>query len=407
MAALNLTSYQAALKQMYPRSRIENLTFRNNPLLAMVRKNTNVGGENWKIPIQYEDIPSRSATFSTALANKSPSSKVAFLMTAVNDYALASIEGKVWRASQGNAKAFLEASRSELDSAFNAMRRSLGIAMYRSGGGAVGRTTEVTGTTITLVTRRDVNNFGVGMRLKFAASDGGALRGGITPTVTAVNRGAGTLTVDQSIAGVTGITTLDYIHPEGDGANAGSNLRMTGLLGWLPTTAPTAGDSHFGVDRSVDVVRLAGNRINCTGLSMEEALIRTATEIGEQGGMPDTCMLPFNLWEQLGLELGAKKEYGDVQVAGVHFKTLNVHSPEGTVRVLADRNCPSGYGFMLTLGTWTLYSIGPCPGILDLDRVGAFLRETSADAYELRVGCYPQLGTHSPGHNAVMYNLPV
>lgn len=408
MASLNLTTYAAALKQMYPRGRVENLTFQNNPFFAMVPKNPNVGGENWKVPVHYEDIAGRSATFSTAQSNKNVSRKVAFLLTAVSDYALASIDGLVWRSSQGNAKAFLEASKSELDSAFNAIRRSIGIAMYRSGGGSIGRiNATVSGTTLTLTNRRDINNFGRGMSIVFSETDGGALRdSGEALTVNSIDRGAGSMVVSADLSTISGLTASDHISVEGDAANAGSNIKVSGLAAWLPSTAPTSGDSHFGVDRSADAVRLAGNIVSASGYTVEEAAIRAVTEVAEQGGSPTHMYVPFNVWEQLGLELGSKKEYADTEVAGVHFKGLKIYSPEGEVKVYADRNCPAGTGYLLSMPSWTLYSVGQAPQILDLDRVGAFLRESTADAYELRVGAYLQLGCCAPGHNAVITNLP-
>lgn len=408
MATLNMTTYAAALKEMYPKSRIENLTFQNNPLLAMMPKDTSVGGTQWKVPVQYEDIAGQGATFATAQANKDVSRKVAFNLTAVRDYALASIDGLTWRSSLGNNKAFLAANKSELDSAFNAMKRSLGIAMYRSGNGEIGRiNATVSGTTLTLVTRRDINNFARGMKIVFAATAAGALRdSGEALTVNSVNRSAGSMVVSADLSTISGITSQDFIFREGDAANNSTKLKMTGLLGWLPTTAPTSGDSHFGVDRSADSVRLAGNIINATGLTVEEAFIRAVTETAEQGGAPDHIFCPFNVWEQLGLELGSRKEYADTEVAGIHFRGMKLYSPEGEVKVYADRNCPSGNAFLLSMKTWTLYSVGECPGILDLDDVGTFLRESTSDSYELRVGAYPQMGCVAPGHNAVLTNLP-
>jgi len=54
---------------------------------------------------------------------------------------------------------------------------------------------------------------------------------------------------------------------------------------------------------------------------------------------------------------------------------------------------------MLQMDVWKLYSLGKAPKILDSDGL-KFLRESSADAVEVRVGYYAQLGCRGPGYNA-------
>jgi len=391
MAAVDMTAYAAALKRMYPQKKIENATFRKNVLYAMLPKDTNVGGESWTRAVHYEDIASGSATFSVAQANKSASKKVAFRMTAVEDYSLASIKGKVWRASQGNTKALLQVTKSEVDSAFNVQKRRCGIHSYRDGTGYVGRLASSSGistTSLKLATRSDINNFGKGQKIVACSSTTGSVRADVA-TIASVNRRADATThittSEDMSAKADAWANSDYLFFEGDAQNGASNDHkvVDGLAAWLPTTAPTSGESHFGVDRSVDVVRLAGNDIDATGMTIEEAIIEAATECTEQGGEPDMVVLPFLLWKQLGLELGSKKEYDDVKQAGINFRS-----------------------YVLTKRTWSFDSIGPHPGILDLDDVGRFLRESTDDAYELRVGGYPQLSCRLPGANAVIENLP-
>ena len=51
--------------------------------------------------------------------------------------------------------------------------------------------------------------------------------------------------------------------------------------------------------------------------------------------------------------------------------------------------------------SWKLYSLKEPVRILDLDG-NKVLREATADAVELRVGGYFQLGCDAPGHNVVI-----
>jgi hypothetical protein len=414
MAAVDMTAYAAALKRMYPQAKIENATFRKNAMYAMLPKDTNLGGENWTRAVHYEDLPSGSATFSVAQANKSASKKVAFLMTSVDDYSLDYIKGKVWRASQGTTTALLQVTKSELDSAFNVQKRRRGIHTYRDGTGVVGRLAASSGistTSLKLLVRSDVNNFGVGQKLVAQSTTTAAVRADVA-TIAAVHRRADATThittSEDMSAKADAWVNSDYLFFEGDAQGGASNSHkcVDGMQAWLPQTAPTSGDDHFGVDRSLDTTRLAGNVIDGTGMTIEEAIIEGATECTEQGGEPDCVFMPFLLWKQLGLELGSKKEYHDEKVAGINFRGYVLYGPEGDLKVYPDRNCPGGEAYVITKNTWSCDSIGQMPGILDLDDVGKFLRESTDDAYELRCGGYPQLSCKLPGGNAVVHSLP-
>ena len=53
---------------------------------------------------------------------------------------------------------------------------------------------------------------------------------------------------------------------------------------------------------------------------------------------------------------------------------------------------------MLQMDVWKLYSLGKAPKILDSDGL-KFLRDSTADSVEVRVGYYAQLGCRGPGYN--------
>src|SRR5690606_37988352 len=110
--------------------------------------------------------------------------------------------------------------------------------------------------TITLTEADDVRNFKIGMTLIASANaDGSTPRTG-SAVVTAVDEDTGTVTVD-SAAGITSFANSDYLFRKGDPGTC-----VDGLEVMFPLTAPTTGDSFRGVDRSVDVRRLAGCRVN-------------------------------------------------------------------------------------------------------------------------------------------------
>jgi hypothetical protein len=59
--ALNLTNFAPFLKTLWPQSRVENLTYQNQPFFAMVPKSTDFGGANAVITVQYGDTQGRSS----------------------------------------------------------------------------------------------------------------------------------------------------------------------------------------------------------------------------------------------------------------------------------------------------------------------------------------------------------
>jgi len=398
--SLNLTTFSAALKQHYTSDRIENMVYKDNPLLAMMPKYEQFGGENLKLPIKHGIPQGRAATFATAQANKTNTQLKAFLLTRSKDYSLASIDNETIEASKGNPNAFMEAATTEIDGAIESATRSLAIAMYGSGSGSIGQVSAgFVSTSFTLSNVEDVTNFEVGMELVFSTVDGGgAVKSGAI-TVNGVDRDSGVLTVDagSAIDAGTGPATSDFVFQEGD-----YDLKVKGLRAWIPDSAPSA-TSFFGVDRTADVTRLGGIRYDGSAEPIEEALVSAASRVAREGGKPDYCFLSYNKFADLEKALGSKVQYIDSQANGdVGFRGMLIHGPRGTIKVIPDQNCPSDRAFMLSMSFWKLYSLGKCPKILDSDGL-KMLRESSADAVEVRVGYYAQVGCRAPGYNANVY----
>lgn len=395
--SLDMTSFDAALKQHYTSDRIENMVYSDNPLLALLPKYEQFGGRNLPVPVIYGNPQGRSATFATAQSNKTNSQITDFVLTRNSDYSLASISNEVIEASKGNANAFMEAATTEIDGAIQAATRSLAIAVYGSGSGTIGQVSAgFTGTSFTLSDIEEVTNFEVGMELVFSTADGGGSVKSGSITVTGVNRDTGVITVDagSAIDGGTGPATSDYVFVEGD-----YDSKIKGLGAWVPAAAPSA-TAFFGVNRSVDASRLGGIRYDGSAEPLEEALIGGASRVAREGGKPTHCFMAYSNYAELEKSLGSKVQYVDLKSSvDIAFRGIMINGPRGPIRVVPDQNCPSGVAYMLQLDTWKLYSLGKCPRILDADGL-KMLRESAADAVEVRVGYYAQLGCKAPGYNA-------
>ena len=386
--ALNMTTFAAALKQHYTQEKIENMVYKDNPFLAMISKYEDFGGENLKLPIKYGIPQGRSATFADAQANKTNTQLKAFLLTRVSDYSLASIQNETIEASKGNANAFMEAATVEIDGAIESATRSLAISLFGDGSGQIGvvgslATTTASNDTITLATVDDITNFEVGMQLNFGTAT-------TNKEISTINRDTGVILVNAA----SGATATEAIYIDGD-----KDAKLTGLGGWLPSSAPSATESFFGVDRSADATRLGGIRFDGSSLPLEEALIGAAARVAREGGKPDVCFMNYSNFADLEKALGSKVSYVDVKVnPEIGFRGVLIHGPRGPIKVVPDQNCPKDVAFMLQMDVWKLYSLGKAPKILDSDGL-KFLRDSAADSVEVRVGYYAQLGCRGPGYN--------
>jgi hypothetical protein len=302
----------------------------------------------------------------------------------------------------------VNAAKVQVDGAIRSIKNSLGSALFRSGSGSIGQISSITTGVIVLASALDVVQFEIGMVIQANATDGGTPRAALGYVIS-VDRSAGTVTVSASLGGSAGSpaswAASDYLLVQGD-----NNAKISGLAGWLPFSAPSVGDNWYGVDRSIDTVRLAGNRKDASNQSIEEGLQDFLTQIAINDGAPDYFITNPNSYVALQKALGSKAqivelaaEMGKDYRAVVGFKALEIQMSGMTVKVLQDRNCPAQLGYALQMDTWKLISLGDAPQILTYGAEGLeVLRVSNADAAELRVGYYANLVCSAPAYNGVI-----
>jgi hypothetical protein len=411
--ALNMTSFDAALKELYQGQTVQDMTYKNNPFFALVPKRKDFFGRNRPVPIKYGNPQGRSANFVRAQTRgATENSKLKeFLVTRIKDYCVATIDNETMEASKNDSGAFISAAQLENDGGILTLTRSAATAQYRQGYGEIGVIGSFATTTITLATTEDVTNFEVGQELVLSASVasntlralGGSGNGLI---ITGVNRDTGVLTfgfnVNDATNGIPTIANSDVIFVRGDREDSAtpSRLKIAGLGAWIPDTAPTS-TLFFGVDRSVDPTRLGGIRYDGSALPLEEAVINAASVLGREGGMPDHLFMHYRKWSDLENALGAKVQYADLKVGEVGFRALRINGPAGDIKVLPDQNCPLNRAYMLTLNSWCYHSLGAPVRPIDTDG-NKWLRQSAADGVEIRWGYYANLWCERPGANAVI-----
>lgn len=414
MAALDISSAQDILKEWYNGQRVTELMYEDSPILAMFPKKK-MGGKIYPLPNRISTPQGRSATFASAQANKTPSTFSQFQITTVKDYSLASISTDVTLASEDPTGAFVDAMKEEIDGAWRALKRAAEWKIWLDGVGTIGLVGSVSSANpevITLTTPDDTVRFELGQTLQVRNTAAlGTVRlfaTGITQAVvTGVDRSAGTLTfgaVDNS-GNTDTIVAGDSIMVVGDYLNG-----FQGVKSWIPDAAPSA-TPFFGVDRTQDVFRLSGGRATYTATPVDEALIDAARILNQQGQNPDYVFLNWDEYKQLEKTLGTKVRYelvrpkgvnGEALSAEISFQAIVIAGPKGDIKVFADKDVPSGRGYMLTMKTWQYCYMGnEVFMLLDLDG-NNILRESAADAYEVRLGTFSQLACTNPGANMTL-----
>lgn len=419
---VSVSSLQFALRTLWPQDRIKNLAYKDHPFFAMVQKNEDFYGENMYIVMQDRRPAGRSATFATAqsIAGGSYGSPggARFLLTRAKDYAVFGLDTESMLASSRDSGALIRGYDRTMQGAIDGLSSSLAFSLVRGKTGSKGTVSTSTYTdsgsadycTIVLTNPEDIVNFEVGMVVNFSTSATAptaldVLNSGTQTDceITAVNRDAGSFRFLIGAAAHTDGENLagKYIFEKGDFTAGVSGDRSLGLADWLPTTAPTAGDSFLGVDRSIDTVRRAGARIDISSYNPEEGLSIALTKMAVHNASPRNMLVNPTDYQSFLNSIGSKVETEYMSVATIGFETLKVRGPRGVVSVIADADIPKSRAYLLDMGTWTFHSMGASPQILDQD--GAILsRSASADSWEGRMVYFGNLACDAPGHNATI-----
>lgn len=267
--------------------------------------------------------------------------------------------------------------------------------LFGEGNGKLGQRASISGNVITLVNPNDAWNFQVGQELVADdTNDGSSPRVGST-TVTTVNKSGGKVTV-LNAAAIAAFADSDYLFLKTQiGATA------PGLAAIIPPTAPTAGDSFGGLDRSIAPDELAGWRYTGTpGTRQTETLI-TALSVGSNfGGKADTVVMSTSRLNTLILEQQDKVVYGEMkdEEFKVSRRTVVIQGPDGLVHCLGSPKCPDAYAWPLERETWNLNSVGE-PLISNALRTGKVIDSETADDIRLRWRSQYALLCSLPGHN--------
>lgn len=395
MAVASHSSQVALYKRMYPKGVAQSI-YKKSIFLSDCKKDTEFGGEGAYVNITTSGTGGGSADFPTALANQNPSTQKRFFVTHKTEYQVASVTGRAIATSLNDKMAILRVLKVEMDKANYKFGQAISARAHGNGGGSLGQissTSTIASITITLATITDINRFEIGDWIQTSTDNGtgtspvGVATGvnGNQAQIISLNRQTGTLTLTNNW-NTYGAALGNFIFRAGD-----YSLAMTGLGGWNPLTAPTAGDSFFGMDRSVgDLTRQAGDRYTANaGGSYEDTILNACTQVSILGSqLPRTYVHPVD-FNKLVKELGSKRVFEAKTREGVSgFKGIVITTGMGDTEVIADIFAPNGFGRAVDPEDITLATAGECPNPLNWGGAQSTQVLQNADAVQFRIGAY-------------------
>lgn len=297
----------AVLKESYAEKDVQNLIERNSPTLARIKKVPGYG-KYYVIPMMYSRGGAVAGDFTTMTALVSSTARnKAMQVTYGQAFSGFAISPKEHLASDTEPGAFVQLIREYYFASTEALRKTIGGAIFGMGYGEVAPLLAVDGTSHLYVTMsaHGAMMLDIGSKIQFATGPNpdGAYRAGGAVTVSKIeDLGNDTVKVTFSSAYGATVAVGDWAEINGFRDGSGNPLLFVGLRGWLPiignrtgaTWTTYIGTSFFGVDRSAYPSRLAGQYVlRNTGASekLSEALVRGVRLARRAGSVPDMIVL--------------------------------------------------------------------------------------------------------------------
>ncbi len=318
-----------------------------------------------------------------------------FLITPSKMYTTYEVDGDVLDRCQDEG-AFINAATKVVKDAMAAHVRKLCVLSHGTGTGKIATIVSRDSSSIT-IDPSEVRNVERGDRLVAAQTDGGALRSATALRVTKRNSVSGKLTLSGDPTGLSWANG-DSIYWKGC-----INAAYTGYFGWDPATDPDS-TLFFSVDRSIDPIRLGGNRFNCAEFGFREALIKASMAAIAEGASPDRVRVSPEDYSSICTEseqlpaFKASTTQGETEIG---FKAVML---AGVGPVVYDESMPKGHFMMEESDSWQMYSDdGELVKILSHD--GLVFRKRAGDKWAITLKSLIQLGCDRPGRNLHGYNF--
>ncbi len=286
-----------------------------------------------------------------------------FLVTPAKLHTSYEVEGDVLDRCQDEG-AFINAAQKVVKDAMDAHVRKMCILTHGIGTGLIDNTTGLgsgaiaviqsaptaSPSTITVLPSQ-VRNIERGDRLVAADDEtAGALRSSTALTVIGRNTVTGLVTLSGDPTALNWASG-DYVYWKGM-----RNIAPTGYFVWDPAVEVTSGDDLFQVDRSVDPVRLGGNRFDANNKARRAALIEASLAAIAEGAQPTRVRVSPEDFAALAIEGEALPSFVASVKQGETTIGFNAMMLAGVGPVLMDESLPAGHAMIEDEGNFQILS---------------------------------------------------
>ena len=368
-------------KTWYSDKKLENLMFRNSPVLKELDKKR-IGGKEYNFAAMYGAGGNVSASYTKAVANAASSSKNAeFKVQPGKMFTAYNITQQEILASDSNKAAYESAQIAKFFAANENIRKGLAASLYGRGYGEIGYITADVAqgeTSFVLDAMSSVIKIDVGTKFQVGDNSNSDPSDPLLATVYTVTGINGlTVTFSPAIVEAAGFGEGAWVCYDG-GRSGSTPLFPQGLDAWVPKLADRYGPgwdnyiatSFNGVDRSVAPERLAGAFVMRDSNGNEkyaDAIVRGIQAVRRQGGVPDMIILNDEDWATIQGELTAQTNYfqsintGDKKSKNAVTKGITdmqfAFSTSFLDIIYDDPYCPKGTAYILDMSNFSFISL--------------------------------------------------
>ena len=370
MAAQDITADKAieAILKVWYKDGVENILFRNSPLLKKINK-TRVEGKQQNFAAVYSRGGAVAGDFLVAETKAAQNVKNAeFKVTPGQLFSVFSYNAKEVQSSLSKKGAYMKIAGNKAFAATEALRKTMAAALYGRGFGEIGVLTSavtfVSGTPIDITLSDDAI-------MKVAVGSGLVLKATIAATtslvgleVNAIDGNTVNVTPNGAYTGAGG----EIIALAGSMDASGNPYLPMGLDAWLPivngrsgaTWTTYIGTPFDGVTRSVATNGLAGNFVNGIGVDtkMSDTVQKALRAVRRYGSKADLIVMNDEDWLNMAKEIQSTNTYftqtssAEQRKANVGLSKLTAgFSTNAIDNIIDDPYCPQGKFYVLDSDT--------------------------------------------------------
>jgi len=408
------TAVNAVMKVLYPEGTVPSLINEEYKLYNAMSKATDFKGYDNTlgavVALKTQNPQGVSNSIANAILALGTSTFNRFLLTRNKMFGYVNIDGEALEAAVRTDGALVDLLSNEVNGVAQTLVKDISVAMYNNGTGTLVQTTGTSNTTtLTFTSASNMNWLENGMRISLVSDATNnpttrtdAVGGAYITSIDRVNR---TVVISAAFSGASAGASGDYVTRYGFACSSSTNSQFSGLASYVEGGAtPTA---LYGLTRTTDPARLAGQAVDGTGQAMEDVVLDITSKIAFQGvGTPDTLVAnPIRL-AQMKRSVGGKVYYNRTESSKTNVgNNIDVFETEGGVlKVLSDPYCPLNTAYVLRKKDWQLWSLGAAPHLEKKDG-SEYLRVYNDDAIEARWKFYGAIKLTNPAAQGRIYNF--